>query len=402
MAAGAAGSCSFHEGRSCDLNAIAIIPARGGSKGVPGKNLRPLCGKPLITWSIQSALKARNVGRVVVSTDDTRIAEVSRAAGAEVVWRPAELSGDEASSEAALRHALEALEIHEGPMAFLQCTSPLILPEDIDGTLALLARADSAFTATPSHRFLWREVDGEAVAVGHSKGHRPRRQDMHGEYIEVGAVYAIAVELFRREWVRFAGRTAIYPIPAERSLEIDSETDLILAEGLMRRRLQAERARVLPHRVMALVTDFDGVLTDNRVFVDERGMESVACHRGDGWAVARLQEEGVAVLVLTNERNPAVAARCRKLGVPCIVTGDKPHALKQWLSERCIPAENAVYVGNDLPDVPCMLHVGCGVAPADARPEARSAARLVLESPGGHGCLRELFDLLQARNGGIK
>src|SRR5690606_24139456 len=104
------------------VHAIAIIPARGGSKGLPGKNVRLLCGRPLIAWSIDAALQAETIGRVVVSTDDPRIAEVSRASGAEVVHRPPELSGDRSPSEGALLHALGTLGIDRGPLAFLQCT----------------------------------------------------------------------------------------------------------------------------------------------------------------------------------------------------------------------------------------------------------------------------------------
>src|SRR5690606_33750153 len=118
------------------------------------------------------------------------IAEVSARFGAEVVERPKELSGDEASSESALLHALEALGVTSGILAFLQCTSPLTLPADVDRTVHALAGADSAFTAVPGHRFLWRIDGGAAAPVGHDKSHRPRRQELDGLYTEVGAVYA--------------------------------------------------------------------------------------------------------------------------------------------------------------------------------------------------------------------
>src|SRR5690606_37823888 len=122
---------------------------------------------------------------------------------------------------------------------------------------------------------------------------RPRRQEMQSQFIEVGAVYAVSIPSFIKERTRFAGRTAIYPIPAERSAEIDDETDFALAETLMRRRLGRAKAEQLPSNIEALVMDFDGVLTDNRVRVDETGAESVTCHRGDGWALARLRERGI-------------------------------------------------------------------------------------------------------------
>ena len=382
------------------MGAIAVIPARGGSKGLPRKNVRPFCGKPLIAWTIESAQRAERVERVVVSTDDPEIAAVSRAWGAEVVNRPPELSGDTAPSEAALLHALDELGVGRGHLAFLQCTAPLMLPSDIDGTVGLLARADSAFTAAQSHRFLWRRGPEGAVPIGHDKAFRPMRQQREPQYVEVGAVYAMDIEGFLAARHRFFGVTALYPIDPERSIEIDDEVDFLVAETLMRRRLELERAFPLPPRIDALVMDFDGVLTDNRVLVNEAGEEAVACHRGDGWAIARLHEAGLRLAVLTNEANPSVRRRCEKLGVECIVArGSKLPHLQEWLLRRGADPRFTLYMGNDAADVPCMRHVACGIAPADAHPSAKKAAALVLETPGGRGCVRELVDLLLPQEG---
>ena len=361
---------------------------------MPRKNVRALCGKPLIAWAIEAARSAETVGRVVVSTDDPEIAAVSIRFGAEVVRRPTELSGDQASSESALLHALEALGVDKGVLAFLQCTSPLTLPCDVDNTVRALASADSAFTAVPGHRFMWTLSSGEALPMGHEKGYRPRRQELETRFTEIGAVYAVRIPAFINEKTRFAGRTAICPIPPERSLEIDDETDFALAESLMRRRLHGEKAAQLPRSLQAVVMDFDGVLTDNRVRVDASGVESVLCHRGDGWAIARMRERGIRLLVLTNESNPAVAHRLEKLGVERLVArGDKLPVLKEWFSRTGADPESTIYIGNDAPDASCMLYVGCGIAPRDAYPEAMSAARIVLDSPGGFGCIRELYAL---------
>jgi len=139
------------------MKIIAIIPARGGSKGIPKKNIQLLAGKPLISYTIDTAWHSEKITRVIVSTDDHEIAAVSKQYGAEVVWRPANISGDTASSEAALLHVLEHLKTTEyyqpDLIIFLQCTSPLTTHEDIDGTIQTLLDedADSAFTATPFH-----------------------------------------------------------------------------------------------------------------------------------------------------------------------------------------------------------------------------------------------------------
>ena len=377
------------------MKAIAIIPARGGSKGLPRKNVRPLCGKPLIAWTIESAIAADSVEQVVVSTDDPEIAQISRRFGASVIMRPREISGDRSPSEEALLHALGELGVTEGPLAFLQCTSPLTLPQDIDGTLALLDRADTAVTAAPWHRFLWKESPQGALPIGHDKGKRPMRQEREPQYVEVGAVYAMRAEGLLTHRRRFYGTTALYIVPPERGLEIDDETDFLLVESLLRRTLERRKASQLPRTIRAVVMDFDGVLTDNRVCVDQYGVEAVTCHRGDGWAMSALREAGIELLILTRETNPVARRRAEKLGVECIVAeGEKLPALSAWLDRREISPEHAVYVGNDLPDVPCMLYTGCGIAPADAHPRAKAAARIVLAASGGSGCIRELADLI--------
>ncbi|HWR50105.1 MAG TPA: acylneuraminate cytidylyltransferase family protein [Bryobacteraceae bacterium] len=234
---------------------VAIIPARGGSKGIPRKNLRLIAGKPLVAYAIECALNARLVGRVFVSTDDAEIAATSKAFGAEVIIRPAELSGDTASSEVALLHALDHLrsvEAVEPPaVAFLQATSPLTAPEDVDGTLEVLDAhvADSALAVTIFHHFLWKlDGTGNAIGVNHEKSVRLPRQACAPQYLETGAVYAFLVPGFRQHRHRFFGKTALYVMPSERALEIDDFPDLEMAELLVRRQEEKTHAAMSTNR----------------------------------------------------------------------------------------------------------------------------------------------------------
>ena len=229
---------------------IAIIPARGGSKGIPQKNIQDLCGKPLIAYSIEAALQAEKVDRVVVSTDDQEIAEISSKYGAEVIGRPAEISGDFASSESALLHVLEELRLkehyHPDLLVFLQCTSPLTLPADIDGTVqALLDQgADTAFAAAPFHYFLWSlNTEGEAHGINHDKKNRLMRQQRDNQFVEAGAVYVMRTPDFQEKKHRFFGKTVLYEIPEERCFEIDEPVDLIVAEQLMKTQLKKYDSR---------------------------------------------------------------------------------------------------------------------------------------------------------------
>ncbi|MBO6936281.1 MAG: acylneuraminate cytidylyltransferase [Deltaproteobacteria bacterium] len=384
---------------------VAIIPARGGSKGVPRKNIRDLAGRPLIAHAIGAAKDALLVDRVFVSTDDTEIAEVARRHGAEVIERPAALASDGASSESALLHALTQLRAEgEDPelVMMIQCTSPLTSAADLDGTVQRLldAGADSSFSAVPFHHFLWQEDDGGAVrGVGHDGAKRKRRQDLaHPPLLENGAVYVMRVEPFVESETRFCGATVAYVADAERALEIDDPLDFAKAEAAARfldRRSAAER---LPGRPSAVVFDFDGVFTDNAVLVKEDGTESVRCDRGDGMGLGLLRAAGIPLLILSKERNPVVTARAKKLRMECLQgIDDKLPALLAWLAERDLDPATAIFVGNDVNDLECMRGVGFAACPSDAHESASGAADLVLSKPGGHGAVRELCDLLLAR-----
>ena len=393
-----------------EMITCAIIPARGGSEEIPRKNIKLLGGKPLVAHTIEHARQARSVNRVIVSTDDSKIAAISVHYGAEVVWRPAEISGDTASSESALLHALEYLQQTDGCepdlVVFLQCTSPLILPEDIDGTVQALLNenADSALAVTPFHYFLWRRGEnGDAVGINHDKRVRLLRQQREPQFLETGAVYVMRTEGFRKAEHRFFGKTAMYVMPQERCLEIDKPVDFIIAEALLRYRQKQMKLNLLPDAIAALVFDFDGVFTDNRVLVLEDGREAVFCNRSDGLGLARVRELRVPVLVLSSEENPVVLARCRKLDLECLNgVRDKQAALSKWLHKHGLDAAHVVFVGNDVNDLPCIRFVGCSVAVGDAHSAVKAAASLVLSAPGGRGAIREICDLIyESTTGGI-
>ena len=387
------------------VKVLAIIPARGGSKGIPRKNVMPLCGKPMITWTIEAALASRHVDRVVVSTDDPEIGDLARRLGVGVVWRPVEISGDLASSEAAVVHTLDQVKAEDGYdpdlVVFLQCTAPLTLSDDIDGTIGALLEedADTAVAVTDFHYFLWRRDEKRnGVGINHDKTVRQLRQERDPEYIEAGAVYVMRAEGFRRTQHRFFGKTALYVMPAERCHEIDDPVDARIAEVLIRDRERGFALQKLPDCVSAAVFDFDGVFTDNRVLVGQDGEEAVLCHRGDGWGLAELKSTGIPILVLSSEQNPVVRARCEKIGIDCI-QGDRQKlgSLQRWLGERHVDPSETVYVGNDVNDISCLQAVGCGIAVGDAHPKAKMAARITLSAEGGHGAVRELTDMIIER-----
>lgn len=219
-----------------NFKTIAIIPARGGSKGIPRKNLLQLYGKPLVGRTIETAKQSCYIDKVVISTDDLEIANVSKQHGAEIAWRPEDISGDLVSSELALLNTLEQYPNYD-ELVFLQCTSPLTLPEDINKIVEQRrsTQSDTAFSASESHHFLWKyDKSGNAVGINHDKRVRVMRQEWEKAYYENGAVYAMDVNGFIEHRHRFFGKTTIYVMPTERSLDIDSLNDLLIAETILK------------------------------------------------------------------------------------------------------------------------------------------------------------------------
>ena len=376
---------------------IAIIPARGGSKGVPGKNLRRVGGRSLVERAVDACCTARLVDAVYVSTDDVEIAARAEVAGGKVIVRPAELSGDDASSESALLHGLEQLSlVGEAPdvLVFVQCTSPFISSDDLDRGVELILHdhADSVFSAVASYDFLWCATDGFGRVTGqnHDPAVRQRRQEREPDFRETGAFYVMSAAGFQAARHRFFGRTAVVQVPELTAVDVDHLHDLILA-GALAQVIDSPRAI----DVDAVITDFDGVHTDDSAAIAQDGRESVRVSRADGLGVERLRSIGIPLLIVSKEINPVVQARAAKLGVDALQgVDDKRRVVREWLAAHEIPSDRVAYLGNDVNDLGPMALVGWPVAVADAHPAVREAARLVLSRTGGHGAVRELCDLV--------
>ncbi len=230
----------------------AFVFARGGSKGLPGKNIKPLAGKPLIGWAIEAALAVSEIKRVLVSTDDPDIARVARECGAEVPFlRPDSLASDTASELDAWRHALETLRDTEGtlpdPFISVPATAPLRQPQDIAACLNCYRAggADIVLTTTEAYRNPWFNMvkacgDGTVELVNNPDGSVTRRQDAP-DVMDVATVAYVADPRFiLAEGKLFSGRVKAVPVPVERAIDIDTAHDFAIAEFLMIKRLDAE------------------------------------------------------------------------------------------------------------------------------------------------------------------
>lgn len=401
------------------MEVLAIIPARGGSKGIPRKNIRPFAGYPLIAWSIAAARQARSVTRLIVSTDDAEIAAVAREYGAEVPFlRPAELAQDQTPDWPVFEHALRWLAEREGyrPEIVVQLrpTSPIRPPWCVDEAVHILlehAEADCVRGVVPAGQNpfkMWR-IDPQSGRMyplltlpGIDEPYNAPRQILPPVFWQTGHIDAIRARTILEK--RSMTGDVIYPLllDARYTVDIDTPADWERYEQVVRRgELEivwpGRRPRPMPSRVSMLVLDFDGVLTDNRVWTDSEGRELVVSSRSDSLLLNELKARGVQILVLSSEPNPVVQARTRKLGLEAVHgvgIKEKGEVLRRLLNERGIPAEEVVYVGNDLNDLPCFEISGWAVAVADAWPEVRRAADYVLSHRGGQGAVRELCELL--------
>jgi N-acylneuraminate cytidylyltransferase len=384
------------------VNCVAIIPARGGSRGIPRKNICAVAGRPLLAYTIDHAKSTPAIDRIVVSTDSPDIAGVAAQYGAEVVWRPPDISGDGASSESAMLHALDEVAARDGYrpdlVVLLQATSPLRHAQDAQRAIETLIteEADSLFSACTLHGFVWRR-NGHGLA-SFSYDHRARtpRQQAPEDLLENGSIYVTRHDLLRATGNRLGGRIAVYRQDPLDSFQVDEPADLQTVERLLRWRNHVSAPAPLVD-VDLLALDFDGVMTDDRVLVDQNGTEAVWCHRGDGWGIARLREAGIAIVVISAEVNPVVSARCRKLRIDAVqACDDKLHALQALARERGLVSSRIAYVGNDVNDLPSLRWVGVPIAVADASPDVRAACRHVTSRPGGRGAVREVADWILA------
>ena len=219
---------------------LALIAARGGSKGIPQKNLIDLCGQPLLAWSIQQAKSAKGVTEVAVSSDCDSILDVATRFGAIAVQRPEVISGDTASSETAWLHALETVE-RSGTtfdlIVALQATSPIREPSDIDDALRQFEREslDSLLTVSEVEDFFnWRiDADGVAESINYDWRNRRRRQDIEKRYLENGSFYVFRPDVLRATGNRLGGRIGLFEMERHKMFQIDRQEDIQLCSAIM-------------------------------------------------------------------------------------------------------------------------------------------------------------------------
>ena len=386
--------------KSCPM----IIPARGSSKAISGKNTMDFAGKPLLAWTILQALDSGVADTVYVSSDSNEILDTAVRYGAVAIRRPDEFSADTATMELALIHALDNIHSERGfdpdRIVLLQATSPLREPSDIVNAVHTFDEqfADSLFSDAVLDDFCaWIEEDGTLKGKTFDPWSRGRRQERKPLYLENGSIYIFKSSLLRSTGNRLGGKISRYSMPFWKSFETDTLENAELCEFYFRRNLLSYwKAKEMPFdksAIKLMVYDFDGVMTDNRALQFQDGTEGVWVNRADGWGVDQIRRMSIPQLIISTETNTVVAARAKKLKIEVIHgSGDKKADLLDYCNRMQIELSGVLYVGNDVNDLEAMQMVGFPVAPADAHPSIIAIAKHVTRAKGGEGVIKELSE----------
>lgn len=383
---------------------LAVVAAgRGAASTLHERELlRPFAGVPLIVHTVRQARAAGTVDLSIVLSHDGELSRVARELGA-IPIEPGEAGQDADPTTGLLRRVRTEVEGNIEELVLLSPWMPIRPQGAIDRAVEGRRRLDVpvGVSVVPIDGAVWSqggvsskdpgaESGAREVSVGDDRNlfrETPSIRVLHPPSLETGEPRpeeGIAVEM--PSW------SSLSLLPDQSPWSSYEEVYQRLSEDF-------PPASQSLRGMQLIVSDFDGVWTNNEVIVLEDGREAVFCHRGDGFGLERIRDAGFDIVVISREQNPVVNARCRKLGVECHHgVLEKDQLLREILREKDVAAQHAVFIGNDLSDLSCMKIVGCSVAPADAVPAVRNAADLILSRKGGKGALREFCEMLLTHN----
>lgn len=401
------------------MNIIAIIPARSGSKAIKDKNIRNFCGHPMIAWTIAAAKLSKNINRVIVTTDSQEYADISKYYGAEVPFlRPPEISKDNSKDIEFVEHLLKYLknngESIPDYLVHLRPTSPLRNPKIIDKAIETILADNNATSLLSAHameypaqKYLKIEENGYFNGITGKIFIAYPRQALIKSY--QGNAYVDILVPSKISNDDLYGDKML-PFITDANPDIDDINDLININNIeLAKKYSNDILEYLngftpyfgthkeylgiPKNIKCLICDFDGVFTNNKVITDQYGNESVISDRSDGYAINILKSKNIKCVVISQEQNEVVKARCKKLNIECFTgINKKIDILKEFLYKNNYKKDEVVYIGNDVNDLECIKYLPFSAAPIDAYDIIKNNVSIVLNKKGGEGAVREFVD----------
>ena len=380
---------------------IALLPARCGSQTIPFKNIKIICGKPLIYWALLALTKSKNIDQIYVATDCDDIKDVVVDFNFEKVKifdRCDVNASNTASTESVMLEFLDGMNFSEEDLFILvQATTPFTSSDDFDNAINIIksnSEIDSLLSCVESKRFFWTK-DGNAINYNYYK--RPLRQDFDGLLMENGAFYINTVENIYKYKNRLSGNIYPYVMPEYTAIEADEEDDWLIIEQLMYKYIINKQTRANSVKIFA--TDVDGVLTDAGMYYDNNGNELKRFNTHDGMAFNILKERGIITAMLTSEKTNIVKLRANKLQVDYLFQGvkgsEKLEALNKICVEKNMSLSEVAYIGDDINDYNVLSSVGFPACPKNAIPNIKDIKGIThLSKSGGDGAVREFVELL--------
>lgn len=387
---------------------VAFIPVRGGSKSIPLKNIKPICGKPLVYWTVKASCECKYIDKVYVATDSEKIketvggfkvgAEARLFSKVEVIGRSDESASDTASTEFAMLEFSKNYEFDN--VVLVQATSPLLKSDDLNRGFEAFKEVgtDSVLSVVPQKRFNWSTDEaGFSYPTNYDVFHRPRRQEFNGYLVENGAFYITSKADLLKYKNRVSGNIKAVEMNEDSFFEIDELRDWVVIESLMKKNgFETPEESVNIPKIEMFLSDCDGCLTDGGMYYSEYGDELKKFNTRDGMGFAILREKGIITGIVTSETVDLNKRRAEKLKLDILEAGckDKISVVKRLCQDYGIDKRNIVYIGDDINDIEVIRMVGFGCCPADALPQVKNASDYVTVANGGEGVIREVVELI--------
>ncbi len=383
---------------------IAFVPARGGSKSIPLKNIKSFCGKPLIFWVLKGLQESNRVDSIVLATDSFEIEKVALSFSFNkiiVYKRKQENAMDNSSTESVILEYLKhpaSIAKQNDIFLLVQATSPFTLVSDFDNAIDLFVNNNynSILSCSVFKRFIW----NNNKALNYDIKLRPRRQDFEGVHLENGAIYISTVNNILASECRISEPICIYQMPEYTMQELDEPLDWLIGEKVMQEFVLKKQQK---SKIKLFVSDVDGVLTDSGMYYSEKGDELKKFNTRDGKAFELLKSEGIKTAIVTSEKTNIVRMRGLKLKIDYITQGvsgiEKLEAIKNICDSENIQLTEVSYIGDDINCINALLSVGFPACPNDAEEEIKQLPNiLVLSRNGGSGVVREFTNYVIKKN----